>query len=116
MDDRLKNALDVANLMVAYNNQRDLLKEEYKEGCLYHENGHRFTIDRELINFLTSLIHIGNTEDVVILDDFENPYMIGDVKTFHEKIFDIYIETTNRYYHNYILLKKDRSISKIMGI
>jgi hypothetical protein len=116
MDDRLKNALDVANLMVAFNNQRELLKEEYKEGCLYHEGGHRFTIDRELINFLTSLIQMGNTEDVVILDDFENPYMINDVKNFHEKIFDIYVETTNRYYHKYILLKNDRSISKMMGI
>jgi hypothetical protein len=116
MDERLKNALDVANLMVAYNNQRELLKEEYREGCLYHENGHRFTIDRELINFLTSLIQMGNTEDVVILDDFENPYMISDVKSFHKNIFYIYMENTNKYYHRYLLLKKDRSISKIMGI
>lgn len=116
MDDRLKNALDVANLMVIFNNQRELLKEEYKEGCLYHENGHRFTVDRELINFLTSLTQLGHTEDIVILDDFENPYMINDVTIFHEKIFNIYIETTNRYYHRYILLKKDRSISKMIGI
>jgi hypothetical protein len=116
MDDRLKNALDVANLMVAFNNQRELLKEEYREGCLYHEDGHRFTIDRELINFLISLIQIGSTEDVVILDDFESPYMISDVKSFHEKIFNIYVEATNRYYHKYILLKKDRSISKMMDV
>ena len=116
MDERLKNALDVANLMVAYNNQRELLKEEYKENCLHHENGHRFTVNRELINFLTSLIQLGNTEDIVILDDFENPYMIDDVRIFHEKVFNIYVETTNKYYHSYIMLKKDRSISKIMRI
>ncbi len=30
MDNRLKKALDVANLMVTYNTQRDLLKQEFK--------------------------------------------------------------------------------------
>ena len=54
MDDRLKKALDVANLMVTFNSQRDLIKQEFKENCLYHENGHRFTVSRELINFLFS--------------------------------------------------------------
>ena len=116
MDERLKNALEVANLMVIYNNQRELLKEEYREGCLYHENGHRFTIDRELINFLSTLLQLGHKQDMVILDDFENPFMIDDVGEFLDRIFTIYAEATNRYYHRYILLKKDRSVSKIMGI
>lgn len=116
MDERLKKALDVANLMVTFNTQRDLLKQEFKEDCLYHESGHRFTVDRELINFLSTLSSLGHTEDVVILDDFENPFMIDDVKEFLDKIFTLYIEATNSYYHKYIDLKSKRSISKLMDI
>ena len=116
MDERLKKALDVANLMVTFNTQRDLLKQEFKEDCLYHESGHRFTVDRELINFLSTLSSLGHTEDVVILDDFENPFMIDDVKEFLNKIFTLYIEATNSYYHKYIDLKSKRSISKLMDI
>lgn len=116
MDDRLKKALDVANLMVTFSTQRDLLKQEYKENCLYHEAGHRFTVNRELINFLSTLVTLGHMEDVVILDDFENPFMIEDVKAFLDKIFSIYVEGTNEYYHKYIDLKKKRSIAKVMDV
>lgn len=116
MDDRLKKALDVANLMVTFGTQRDLLKQEFKEDCLYHEKGHRFTVNRELINFLSTLDRLGHQEDIVILDDFENPFMIEDVKSFLDKIFSLYIEATNSYYHKYIDLKSKRSIAKVMDI
>lgn len=116
MDSRLKKALDVANLMVSFGTQRDLLKQEFKENCLYHESGHRFTVNRELINFLSTLLVLGHTEDIVILDDFENPYMIGDVKNFLDNIFVLYNESANGYYHKYVELKSKRSISKIMEI
>lgn len=116
MDDRLKKALDVANLMVTFGTQRDLIKQEFKEDCLYHEDGHRFTINRELINFLSTLVTLGHLEDIVILDDFENPYMIPDTKAFLDKIFNLYIEGSNKYYHRYVELKSKRSIAKVMEI
>lgn len=116
MDDRLKKALDVANLMITFNTQRDLIKQEFKEDCLYHENGHRFTVNRELINFLSTLLTMGHTEDIVILDDFENPFMIQDVKLFLDKIFTLYIEGTNNYYQKYIELKSKRTIAKVIEI
>ena len=116
MDERLKKALDIANLMVTHNSQRNLAKQEFNEKCLYHENGHRFTINRELINFLSTLISMQHLSDIVILDDFENPYMISDVKTFFDNIFSIYIESTNFYYHKISDLKSKRTISKLMDI
>jgi hypothetical protein len=116
MDDRLKKALDIANLMVTFSTQRDLLKQEFKENCLYHENGHRFTVNRELINFLSTLVTLGHLEDIIILDDFENPFMISDVKAFLDKIFNLYVESTNEYYYKYVDLKKKRSIAKVMNI
>jgi hypothetical protein len=116
MDERLKKALDISNQMVTYNTQRDLLKQEFKEDCLYHENGQRFTVNRELINFLSTLLTLGHTEDVVILDDFENPFMISNVKEFLDNIFGIYMEGTNRYYHRDVDLKSKRTIAKLMDI
>ena len=116
MDDRLKSALDIANRMVTFNTQKELIKQEYKESCLYHEEGHQFTINRELINFLTSLIQMGHDEDVVIIDDFENPYMISDVVEFRSNIFNIYAEKSNEYYHKYVELKKNRSVLTMIGI
>jgi len=116
MDDRLKSALDVANRMVTFNTQKELIKQEYKENCLYYENGHQFTVNRELINFLTSLIQMGYTEDVVVVDDFENPYMISNIEDFRSAIFDIYAETSNHYYQKYIELKKSRSVLTMIGI
>ncbi len=116
MDERLKKALDVANLMVTFGTQKDLIKQEFKESCLYHESGHRFTVNRELINFLSSLLSMGYTEEIVILDDLENPYMILDIKEFLDKIFSVYIESTNSYYHKYIELKSKRSIAKVIDI
>jgi len=116
MDDRLKSALDVANRMVTFNTQKELIKQEYRESCLYHENGHQFTINKELINFLTSLIQMEYVEDVVIIDDFENPYMISSVEDFRSAVFDIYTEKSNEYYHKYIELKKNRSVLTMIGI
>jgi hypothetical protein len=116
MDDRLKSALDVANRMVTFNTQKELIKQEYKESCLYHENGHQFSINRELINFLTSLIQMGYTEDIVVIDDFENPYMISNIEEFRSAVFDIYTEKSNEYYHKYLELKKTRSVLTMIGI
>lgn len=116
MDERLKNAIKVANYMTTFNTHRDILKQEYIDSCTYHEDGHRITIDRELINFLTTLISMEHSRDIVILDDFENPFMVGDVLQFRNKIFDIYVESTNKYYHDYVKLKTNRSLEKILGL
>lgn len=116
MDERLKAALDSANFMITFNNQRELIKQTFKENCLYHEGGRRFTINRELINFLSALQSRGLTEDVVVLDDMEIPYMVSNLEKFLDTIFDIYMESSNQYYLDITNLMKTRSTNKIIGI
>lgn len=116
MDERLKNALKVANYMTTFNTQREIIKQEYIDACTYHEGGRRFTINRELINFLSTLVSMEHTQDVVILDDFENPFLVENVLEFRNKIFDIYIESSNKYYHDFTKLKSSRSMEKILDI
>lgn len=116
MDERLRSALDVANLMTTFNLQKELIKQKYLSELTYYIDGYSFKIDRELVNFLNTLVQVGADSDIVILDSFENPYMIDDVKSFRDQILEIYFENTNRYYYDYIKLKKDRSITKMVDI
>jgi hypothetical protein len=116
VDERLEKALDIANAMVTFNNQKELLKQEYKDTCLYHENGYRFTVSKELLNFLSTLISMEVLEDAVILDDFENPYMISDIVKFRSNVFSLYTKSSNKYYHEFVKLKKNRSIAKMIDI
>jgi hypothetical protein len=112
MDERLEKALEVSNLMITFNNQRNLLKQEYKEKLLYHIDGFRFTINLELINFVSFLVSSGIEESVVI-DDNENPCMIKDLSKFREDILDTYFQASNDYHSKFIDLKSKRSIKKL---
>lgn len=116
MDERLKSALDVSKSLITFNTQKRLIKQKYLEDTVYHIDGYSFNIDRELINFLNTLVQLEALTEIVILDNFDNPYMITDVKSFRDKIIEIYFEKTNQYYHDYINLKKNRSISKMVDI
>lgn len=116
MDERLQNALKAANYMTVFNTQRQIIKQEYIDSCTYHYLGHRFTVNRELINFLSTLISMNHTSDIVVLDDFENPCLIDKVIEFRDNILSIYVESTNRYYHDYSKLKSNRSLEKILEV
>jgi hypothetical protein len=115
MDDRLRIALEQANSMVVFNKQRDLIKQSFEENCVHHENGHRFTVSRELINFVSILSSMGQTTNIIILDDFNNPCMIDDVEDFKDTILSIYFENSNSYYYKYNELIKKRSVKNIIG-
>ena len=114
MDERLKKALDSANFMLTFNNQKELIKQTFKESCLYHENGHRFTVDRELVSFLSIVLSKGIKTDFVILDDMDIPYMISDVGVFSDKIFQVYTDSTRQYIADYSKLKSTRSLSNMV--
>jgi len=112
MDERLEKAISVANLMVTFNNQRKLLKQEYKEQLLFHVNGYRFTINLNLINFIAFLTSRSISETVLI-DDNENPCLISDLNSFLDEIMDQYFQANNDYYSKYLELKNKRSVTKL---
>jgi hypothetical protein len=116
MDERLSKALSVSNALRTYNNQKELIKEEYKESLHFHKDGYRFTVTREIINFLVSLETLDNVSDIVILDDFENPFMIEDVKIFKQTLLDIYFKASNQYYYDFTKLKNNRSIEGLLDL
>lgn len=115
MDERLQKALDVSNYMVTLNNQKRILKEQYKENLIYYYNGGQFTITQQLISFCQSLVAMSQ-ESTILVDDNDIPVEILDLKAFAEDLNSKYFETSNRYLSEYNKLKKNRSVESIMNL
>lgn len=114
MDERLAKALEFSNFMTTINNQKRVLKEQYKESLIYWHQGGQFLITRELINFLSFLISRDNVNDVVITDDNDIPIMIKDVEDFLNDLLGQYFTATNKYYQSYSNLSKKRSLESFL--
>lgn len=112
MDERLEKAINAANFSVTFNNQKELLKQQFKIELEHYENGYKFTANLELINFLSALLSLGITETVLI-DDNENPCRIADIANMRESLLNQYFQASNRYYQDYNDLKSKRSIEKL---
>lgn len=115
MDDRLKNALDFSNYMVTLNNQKRIAKEQFLESCVHYLNGGRFSINRELITFCSTLIS-SNQESAVLIDDNDMPIEVQDLQTFLDDILDIYFKASYQYLDKYNEIKKNRKIEGLVNL
>ena len=114
MDERLKKALDFSNYMVALNNQKRLLTEKYQENLIHFYNGCQFTITKELINFVKLLLDNHQDDVAVLIDDNGIPTIVEDVQNFYNQIVDVYFESSNDYHAEYMKLKNQRSVEKLV--
>ncbi len=115
MDDRLKSALDFSNYMVTLNNQKRIAKEQFLESCVHYLNGGKFSINRELITFCSTLIS-SNQESVVLIDDNDMPIEVQDLQTFLDDILDIYFKASYQYLDKYNEIKKNRKIEGLVNL
>tara|TARA_B100000780_G_scaffold79409_1_gene53904 strand:+ start:687 stop:1040 length:354 start_codon:yes stop_codon:yes gene_type:complete len=114
MDERLEKALDFSNYMVTLSNQKRLLAEQYQEGLIYFYNGSQFTITRELITFVSTMVS-AEQDEIVITDDNNIPCMVEDLSGFYGNIIDIYTSASNTYHSAYLKLKTSRSVEKLVN-
>lgn len=114
MDERLEKALEFSNYMVALNNQKRILKEQFKEKCVYYFNAGQFTITKELITFVNMLVEKGNSEQIVLIDDNETPIMVENLENFLNDILDIYFSSSNQYHLDYKNLASKRSVPNLV--
>jgi hypothetical protein len=114
MDERLEKALQFANFMVTLNNQKRSLREKYQTNCVFYQNGGTFTITKDLITFVKTLVDLNNTTDIVVIDDNELPIRIDNMNEFLSNIVDQYFMATNSYYNEYENLKKNRTIEALV--
>lgn len=114
MDERLKKALDFSNYMVTLNNQKRLLTEKYQENLIHFYNGCQFSITKELINFVKLLLDNHQNDIAVLTDDNGIPTIVEDVEKFYNEILQVYFSASNSYHTEYIKLKKQRSVEKLI--
>jgi len=115
MDDKLEKALDISNYMITLNNQKRLLKEKYYENLVYYFNGARFTVTKELISFVKSLLEL-EQDTVVLSDDNDLPIEVKNIEDFYNSIMDVYFNASNNYFVEYNNLIKNRSVEGILDI
>ena len=115
MDDKLTKALDFSNYMVTLNNQKRLLEEKYQQDLLYFHNGCQFSVTKEIVSFVKLLLESEQTEDVVLTDDNGIPTVIKDIESFYNEILQVYFSASNTYHTEYIILKKQRTVEKLVN-
>jgi hypothetical protein len=116
MDERIEKAFAVANYMATLSNQRRVILEEYNQKLVYYTNGATFKISPELINFAKTILDIGHTTDVALVDANNLPVIIADLQDFFDNAVGIYVEATNEYAAKYAELRSKRKISDIVNL
>tara|TARA_A100001011_G_C14116369_1_gene759261 strand:- start:598 stop:945 length:348 start_codon:yes stop_codon:yes gene_type:complete len=113
MDEKLKEALEYSDYMVTYNNQKRILKNKFLDQNVYYASGTRFAVNKEFITFINLLLQKGQTKDVTIIDDNDNPVQIANFEKFVEDVMDLYAKNVNDYYNSVQQIKK-RDIKDVL--
>ena len=115
MDERLEKAFQTANFMATLSNLRRVAFEEFRQNLIFYHQGSSFTVTRELICFVKTLIDQG-IEDSIILDDNNIPSKIQNLSAFLLQIQNIYSKATNEYLARYVEIKSKRSVEGIISL
>ena len=115
MDERLEKAFQTANYMITLSNQRKVILEEFQQSLIYYFQGASFTIERNLITFISTLV-ARDTTVAVVLDDNNIPVEIPDLKLFLDDIISIYFSATNDYLVKYNQIKTKRRVGDLMAL
>lgn len=115
MDERLEKAFQTANYMITLSNQRRLAAEELAQNLIYYTQGSSFTVNRELISFVKTLIDL-NHKSTILLDDNNIPVEIKNCKDFLTAILEVYNESMNTYLKKYVEIKSKRRVGDLVSI
>jgi hypothetical protein len=116
MEEIYQRAIEFSNLAQTFSIQRKLLKEKNDARLTYGYNGGIFKINQTLICFVQFLISKNRVENVILLDVNENPILIENFIEFSDEILDRYTTSVYEYHEQYELLKKARSVKKIVDL
>jgi hypothetical protein len=116
MDEKIEQALKVANYMATLSNQRRIIFEEFNQKVIYYVDGATFKIDTNLINFVKIALDLGHTHEVSFLDSNNFPVVINDVQEFFDNIVSVYFEALNEYTVAYQHIKSKRKIGDIVEL
>lgn len=113
MDNILEKAFELANFTSTLASQKRVLLEEFYQNSTYFFNGAVFTANKETINFVKSLIDLGQAQ-IVLIDNNNTPIDISDPTQFLQNLLDKYNFAANSYYSKFQKLKSSRSVESLL--
>ena len=116
MDNRIETAFEVANYMATLSNQRRIILEEFNQRLVYYTNGATFKIGPELISFVKTLLDLGHTSDIAIVDANNLPVLVADLQSFFDDIFSIYYEAVYEYAAKFGEISSKRKIKDMVNL
>lgn len=115
MDERLEKALEFSNYMITLNNQRKLIQEKFQEQSIHYYNGGKFSVTRDLVAFVQSLISLNQT-GTILIDDNDIPIEVEDLEVFARDLYSTYFEAANEYLTEYNKIKTNRSVKGLIDL
>jgi len=113
--DELRELLRATDKRVAYHNQLEFLKEEFRQRSIFSFNGHQFVADLPLVWLAERSIESGQ---LIALDQNQEPVMVldDDINNFLDEVQSTYYEAMNSYYEKYTKLRNAKSLEEIVGV
>lgn len=108
MTKQIEDFLILADRISNFNNQLQLLKDKFIDSNILFEQGHQFTVNSSLLSLCNTMLSSQRTQNVLILDDYQNPVLIADLTRFTDDAWHLYQVNLNRYYVEYQSLLKNK--------
>jgi hypothetical protein len=86
-----------------HNQAKQYLKDKYQSKLIFADQGGLWKATPELIVFLDS----ANSEELILLDSYENPIKVDRKKLFH-KVRDTYNDVMEQWHNEWSVLEKKR--------
>lgn len=115
MDEALEKALEFSNFTATLNAQKRTLHEKYLGDLVMYSDNGKFTITKELLNFVFMLSN-GGIKKTVLVDDNNTPIQINSVVDFVAKAMQQYTDATNKYLEEYKILSTKRSVEGLVDV
>jgi hypothetical protein len=107
MDERLSAALERAEFVKSFQDQKRILLEKFKNDCVCYYAGGTFTIDISLINYASA------NKDLTIIVDSNNIPIELNGDDFYDHIKNQYNIAKESYYKEYKKLCKNRKVEDL---
>jgi len=111
MDQRLKTALEYADYVTTFKNQKRVLQETYNKDCTVYYCGGQFTATRE---FITSVLAV---KCDVFVDNNQTPIEVLDKEDFYNVLARTFTDATEKYHSEYQkIVKSQRTVQGIIDV
>ncbi len=111
MDQRLKKALEHADYVTTFKNQKRILQEKYTKECVVYYCGGQFTATREFIASVLAL------RCQIFVDNNNTPIEILDKEDFYNELVLAFTTATENYHSEYQkIVKSERTVQGILDV